>query len=99
MKLLLLGPVLYGAWLIYKSLRDVDAWRSVRLVWFVMGLGLFAGGIGLWVLSVVQHVVETPVTTENHRSGEALSRKGNEPAPVFQHFGRTPSATGPSDWK
>ena len=82
--LIFFGPLIAGMWLTYKGVKDDEAWRSIRLVWFVLGLVLFSFGAlkgAVATISLLKTVSEAPDSDDNREGSRNYTT-----APVFNNF-------------
>jgi MFS family permease len=85
MGVLIFGPLLFGLWLMFKGVRDREAWRIIRVIWFFLGLGLFAFGLLQGAVAAVpwlQAIVE--VTDGDEKRNENPDGTDNRP-PIFRY--------------
>jgi MFS family permease len=82
--LIFFGPLIAGMWMMYKGVKDDEAWRSIRLIWFVLGFVLFSFGalrVAAATFSLLNAALEA---ADGDGNGEA-SRKSNS-EPIFDNF-------------
>ena len=81
------GPLIFGLWLMFKGIRN-DELALIRVIWFFLGLGLFALGLFEGAASAVpflKSVREATDSDDENREDRDPTRTGL-PEQVFKNL-------------